>query len=68
MTFGAITFDEMFQHTATRRWLRIESNKAKISEVVSTHSHPKVAAKAESALSGLETVSTHSHPKVAAST
>ena len=33
---------------------------------VSTHSRPKAAAKAESALSGLEAVSTHSRPKAAA--
>ena len=34
--------------------------------VVSTHSHPKVAAVIPSALTPLCDVSTHSHPKVAA--
>ena len=35
-------------------------------ELVSTHSHPKVAAKAESKILKDFLVSTHSHPKVAA--
>ena len=34
----------MFQHTATRRWLRSHYKKYHIQPLVSTHSHPKVAA------------------------
>ena len=33
-----------FQHTATRRWLLCLSHPSGLSEPVSTHSHPKVAA------------------------
>ena len=34
----------MFQHTATRRWLRSNVPRCKGASLVSTHSHPKVAA------------------------
>ena len=34
----------MFQHTATRRWLRLENKIFEALKEVSTHSHPKVAA------------------------
>ena len=34
----------MFQHTATRRWLPVLNAGMKIAVLVSTHSHPKVAA------------------------
>ena len=34
-----------FQHTATRRWLPLPSKVLAIAPVVSTHSHPKVAAR-----------------------
>ena len=34
----------MFQHTATRRWLLNLVKKIGVDKVVSTHSHPKVAA------------------------
>ena len=33
-----------FQHTATRRWLLHAGPKVRVGDVVSTHSHPKVAA------------------------
>ena len=39
----------MFQHTATRRWLPIQYLAARVAELVSTHSHPKVAAPKASA-------------------
>ena len=55
-----------FQHTATRRWLRKFFRLLTTIYLVSTHSHPKVAAYANGVpLKGL-IVSTHSHPKVAA--
>ena len=58
---------ERFQHTATRRWLRATTEKSIAEQLmVSTHSHPKVAA-AEAKLKAFDgIVSTHSHPKVAA--
>ena len=56
----------MFQHTATRRWLHLFSLLNKIASIVSTHSHPKVAAKLFEPLGLISLVSTHSHPKVAA--
>ena len=34
----------LFQHTATRRWLRDRLDRLKADAIVSTHSHPKVAA------------------------
>ena len=34
----------MFQHTATRRWLLNQPNPVQQEMIVSTHSHPKVAA------------------------
>ena len=37
----------MFQHTATRRWLPVQSVINFNKEYVSTHSHPKVAAGAQ---------------------
>ena len=57
----------MFQHTAPRRWLRLNMDRADKSTDVSTHSHPKVAAALVVSSSYLLLVSTHSHPKVAAS-
>ena len=56
----------MFQHTATRRWLRITQIKNLVNDYVSTHSHPKVAAGLILLYWRLKNVSTHSHPKVAA--
>ena len=38
--------DYLFQHTATRRWLRMEKKIKRRGNRVSTHSHPKVAASA----------------------
>ena len=56
---------QMFQHTATRRWLskRIQ---VVVSDEVSTHSHPKVADSDFRSYALVGEVSTHSHPKVAA--
>ena len=57
----------LFQHTATRRWLS-RSGSIDLTPRVSTHSHPKVAARTygqRHPIVGI--VSTHSHPKVAAS-
>ena len=77
----------LFQHTATRRWLRRDFSSLQktlcfntqppeggcevimhhfIIDIVSTHSHPKVAAKADMQRLITRVVSTHSHPKVAA--
>ena len=56
-----------FQHTATRRWLPILNLDGLQELTVSTHSHPKVAAKSMYRLLLNFNVSTHSHPKVAAS-
>ena len=56
----------MFQHTATRRWLREFAVVGKIAQLVSTHSHPKVAAASAWLCRAKSYVSTHSHPKVAA--
>ena len=55
-----------FQHTATRRWLLFKYRKVLILLMVSTHSHPKVAAAYRPRDSQYKNVSTHSHPKVAA--
>ena len=56
----------MFQHTATRKW-PLSSIIVPIShKLVSTHSHPKVAAKSDPIVPSIKGVSTHSHPKVAA--
>ena len=55
-----------FQHTATRRWLPLTQFCFLSILEVSTHSHPKVAAKARLISSNAKSVSTHSHPKVAA--
>ena len=55
-----------FQHTATRRWLPIVFFFKHILFIVSTHSHPKVAAKFAKNSIPFNGVSTHSHPKVAA--
>ena len=55
-----------FQHTATRRWLRRQLGRAWRAGLVSTHSHPKVAAPPVSTTGAPLLVSTHSHPKVAA--
>ena len=45
---GAVTLltkmPDMFQHTATRRWLLVNAVFLRILGNVSTHSHPKVAA------------------------
>ena len=54
-----------FQHTATRRWLLGYGDKGSETLLVSTHSHPKVAAP-PLCISTTFFVSTHSHPKVAA--
>ena len=56
----------MFQHTATRRWLRFTIKKSLKKKSVSTHSHPKVAASQLMPMLSKDSVSTHSHPKVAA--
>ena len=58
--------DWMFQHTATRRWLRHLKDVPERNRVVSTHSHPKVAAEKATLFMTHLWVSTHSHPKVAA--
>ena len=55
-----------FQHTATRRWLPVQTGVRIYRSVVSTHSHPKVAAERCSEYTITGQVSTHSHPKVAA--
>ena len=55
-----------FQHTATRRWLRTELCQVLHPALVSTHSHPKVAANLLALNHCYLIVSTHSHPKVAA--
>ena len=57
-----------FQHTATRRWLRRLAAAGTVYIVVSTHSHPKVAAPKNGFGLHQPNVSTHSHPKVAAKT
>ena len=41
--FDKIADDPVFQHTATRRWLIRAVNGLARLELVSTHSHPKVA-------------------------
>ena len=56
-----------FQHTATRRWLLLDLPYPLVCRLVSTHSHPKVAAAADWSVRFNYPVSTHSHPKVAAS-
>ena len=56
----------MFQHTATRRWLLNLCNLILQCVIVSTHSHPKVAANTRGVSNLSNLVSTHSHPKVAA--
>ena len=61
--FGLVMW---FQHTATRRWLPHCLLPIKKGCLVSTHSHPKVAAVCQSAPQSSNAVSTHSHPKVAA--
>ena len=55
-----------FQHTATRRWLHSRLEWSAIKFIVSTHSHPKVAAFSFNTHRYNPLVSTHSHPKVAA--
>ena len=55
-----------FQHTATRRWLPLDVRIKHAEAEVSTHSHPKVAAKTAFKKLHDSWVSTHSHPKVAA--
>ena len=61
-----IVFGFKFQHTATRRWLLIYWLKINLYLLVSTHSHPKVAADGIWQSVDGNGVSTHSHPKVAA--
>ena len=39
-----VRFLGVFQHTATRRWLRYRTAREITTSIVSTHSHPKVAA------------------------
>ena len=58
--------DGLFQHTATRRWLLLTFGLGTTDAVVSTHSHPKVAAQSPLPPLHRHAVSTHSHPKVAA--
>ena len=57
---------KLFQHTATRRWLPCTQGRRLFVFDVSTHSHPKVAAKKNQVVFLVVRVSTHSHPKVAA--
>ena len=38
-----LTTAYLFQHTATRRWLALNDNYHRHTQLVSTHSHPKVA-------------------------
>ena len=64
--FGADGLAKLFQHTATRRWLLLLSALSALDYLVSTHSHPKVAANDPYVQSDITRVSTHSHPKVAA--
>ena len=66
MLSKAVYLAQLFQHTATRRWLPQINIIAVIPSVVSTHSHPKVAAPTLKEVKQFLTVSTHSHPKVAA--
>ena len=61
----AIAASIVFQHTATRRWLIIETYALPLADDVSTHSHPKVADLAARTEFLTMPVSTHSHPKVA---
>ena len=65
--FGADGLAKLFQHTATRRWLPKNNGSVLFFSLVSTHSHPKVAAKDTDEDNLDAVVSTHSHPKVAAS-
>ena len=57
---------DLFQHTATRRWLLSNAHCLASAACVSTHSHPKVAAPYMLDPQLAKDVSTHSHPKVAA--
>ena len=57
---------QLFQHTATRRWLPNYGGMLAAYVDVSTHSHPKVAAHEYPGRDKPYVVSTHSHPKVAA--
>ena len=61
-----ISAGRSFQHTATRRWLRGQGFRHSDDKLVSTHSHPKVAANPAGRPPWTAAVSTHSHPKVAA--
>ncbi|AHG86676.1 hypothetical protein F544_14480 [Bibersteinia trehalosi USDA-ARS-USMARC-190] len=56
----------MFQLTATRRWLPNQAQAQVITQLVSTHSHPEVAAFQPLYFQIHLAVSTHSHPEVAA--
>ena len=60
------TLKRLFQHTATRRWLQPHFTITEWALIVSTHSHPKVAAYTRLVFISQAYVSTHSHPKVAA--
>ena len=58
--------ENSFQHTAARRRLLLKLQCDQFFVFVSTHSHPKVAARRKPALSMVSDVSTHSRPKAAA--
>ena len=55
----------MFQHTAARRRLEAETAANVIRQIVSTHSRPKAAGKADAKRGFTRLVSTHSRPKAA---
>ena len=59
-------FGSMFQHTAARRRLLLESDQDTQSMAVSTHSRPKAAAGDKAGGQLTLAVSTHSRPKAAA--
>ena len=66
LNFCTVNWVSLFQHTATRRWLQLHQHHARKEQLVSTHSHPKVAACHNRLTPSYIPVSTHSHPKVAA--
>ena len=63
---SSLARSNLFQHTATRRWLPTPQTASYTLGTVSTHSHPKVAARNSLGIVTRTGVSTHSHPKVAA--
>ena len=66
ISFNVFNVLSLFQHTATRRWLQSIKVTKSTKPVISTHSHPKVAACLYFNFSSIFDISTHSHPKVAA--